>query len=200
MKLSDLYDYGVMPIHLGAATLCAVMLIAGWAFGLGPLMTESHQATSIVEEAEQAEAQAKQAKHQLDGLFDELQRVEQELDERPLSLHSAKQINPLLAELAKWSELHDLSITRTNADRREALTYYDYVPIQISGEGGYGNFLSLLQRLHEQRGDLGVITFGVRSNPAGGGVAFELELAWYVLSDDMQAGPVTGPTAEVPTR
>ena len=200
MKFSDLYDYGVMPIHLGAAALCAVMLLAGWAFGLGPLMSESQQATSIVEQAHQAEAQAKKAKQQLDKLFDDLQQVEKQLDEHPISLHSASQINPLLAELAEWSELHNLSINRTNAGRRKALTYYDYVPIQISGEGGYSDFLSMLQRLHNERGDLGVITFGVRSSPTSGGVAFEIELAWYVLSDDMQEQPAAESTANVPTR
>ncbi|MBX2852736.1 MAG: type 4a pilus biogenesis protein PilO [Phycisphaeraceae bacterium] len=200
MKLNDLYDHGVMPIHLGGSALCAVMLLVGWVYGLGPLMSESHQATSIIEQAEQAEAQAKQAKQQLDQVFDELQLVEQQLDEHPFSLHSATQINPLLAELAQWSELHNLSITRTNAGRREALTYYDYVPIQVSGEGGYNDFLSMLQRIHNGRGDLGVITFGVSSSPASGGVAFEIELAWYVLSDDMQEEPAAGPTAVVPTR
>lgn len=200
MKLSDLYDCGEMPIHAGASLLCAMALLVGWAFGLGPLMSESHQATSIVEEAEQAEAQGKHAKQQLDQLSDELEHVEQQLDEHPVNLDSATQINPLLAELAHWSELHRLSINRTNAGRRESLTYYDYVPIQISGEGGYNDFLSMLHRLHNERGDLGVITFGVRSSPTSGGVAFELELAWYVLSDDMHNQPVQGQTAGVPTR
>ena len=200
MKLNDLYDQGVMPIHLGASALCVMLLLAGWLFGLGPLMSESHQATSIIEQAQEAEARANLAKQQLDQLSDELERVEQELDEHPFNLYSATQINPLLSELAQWSELHNLSINRTNAGRRQALTYYDYVPIQISGEGGYRDFLSMLKRVHEGRGDLGVITFGVRSNPTRGGVSFEIELAWYVLSDDMQDQPVAGPTAIVPTR
>lgn len=201
MEHNDLYDYGVIPIHLCAAVLCAVLLFVGWALGLAPLMTESQQATSIIEEAEQAEWQAKQAKGQLDRLSGELQAVETRLDEQPVHLLSANQINPLLAELAQWSELHSLSITRTNAGRREALTYYDYVPIQIAGEGAYGDFLSLLKQLHHERGDLGVITFGVNRKPTGNGVVFEIELAWYVLSDDMELGPepTNPPTAVVPT-
>ncbi|MEO0476237.1 MAG: type 4a pilus biogenesis protein PilO [Planctomycetota bacterium] len=189
MKRNDLYDYGVLPIHLGAGILCSVLLVAGWAFGLGPLMTESQLSTSIVEEAEDAELQAKQAKDRFDHLASELQAVEDKLDKYAVNLLVADQINPLLAELAQWSELHNLAITRTNASRREALTYYDYVPIQITGEGSYGDFLAMLQRLHRERGDLGVINFGVNRKPTGVGVSFEIELAWYVLSDDMEAKP-----------
>ena len=201
MKRNDLYDYGVMPTHLGAGVLCAVLLLLGWAFGLEPLMSESQQATSVTEQAEQAELQAKQAQGQLDRLSDELQTVAAQLDEQPVHLLSANRINPLLAELAQWAELHDVVITRTNAGRREALTYYDYVPIQIAGEGAYGDFLSLLQQLHHERGDLGVITFGINRKPAGNGVAFEVGLAWYVRSDDMELGPepTNAPTAVVPT-
>lgn len=199
MKLNTLYDYGVMPIHIGAAILCACLLLAGWLFGMGPLMSESHQATSVIEQAEQAEFEAKRVKGELDRLSNELISVQEQLDLQPVNLMSASQINPLLSELAQWSELHDLGITSTSAGRPEALTYYDYVPIQIEGEGGFGDFLSFLDRLYKDRGDLGVITFGVQRLASGHGVSFDIDLAWYVCSDDREDQPGPQPTASVPT-
>ena len=184
MKLKHLYDQGVMPIHLGASLLCAGLLAVGWLFGLGPLMSENHQATTVQQQATQAEDKAKAVKAQLDQMAKELAGLQEKLDEQPIDLQSAKAINPLLAELAGWSEQHNLSITRTNAGRREALAYYDYVPIDLAGEGGYGDLLGFFTRLHKQRGDLGLIRFSVSRMPSGSSVRFEMGLAWYVLSDD----------------
>lgn len=201
MKLKHLYDQGAMPIHAGASALCLGMLAFGWAFGLGPLMSDSHQATSVLEQADQAEFEAKQAKDKLDALAAELSLVQAKLDEQPVSLQSVSQINPLLSELANWSEQHSLSITRTSAARRISLAYYDYVPIEIAGEGGYGDLLGFFRQLHKERGDLGLISFSVNRMPATGGVSFEIDLAWYVLSDDAQDG-LDQPgqaTASVPT-
>lgn len=187
MKLSHLYDQGVIPIHAGASLLCVGVLAVGWAFGISPLMSESHQATTVLDQAEQAEFEAKQAKGDVDQLVAELASVQAELDEQPVNLQSASQINPLLAQLANWSEQHRLSITRTSAGRREALVYYDYVPIDVAGEGGYADLLGFFRKLHIERGDLGLISFSVTRMPTGG-VSFEMGLAWYVLSDEVQEG------------
>lgn len=201
MKQNNLYDHGVMPIHIGASVLCGALLLGGWAFGLGPLLDETQQASSVTEQAEQAEAEAKRVKGELNRLIQELDEVQLQLDQQPVSLLSASEINPLLADLARWSELDNLSVTRTNAGRPEALAYYDYVPIEIAGEGRYAELLSFLNRLHGERGDLGVITFDINRKPAGQGVTFEIGLAWYVLSDDMEEGlePGAQPTASVRT-
>lgn len=188
MKLKQLYDHGVMPIHAGASALCLGLLAAGWAFGIGPLMSDSNQATTVLEQAEQAESEANEVKGKLDSLTAELATVQAQLDEQPVSLQSASQINPLLSELANWSEQHGLSITRTSAERRESLTYYDYVPIEIAGEGSYAELLSFFKKLHRERGDLGLVSFAVKRMPNGSGVSFEMDLAWYVLSDDAQDG------------
>lgn len=187
MKLEHLYDQGVIPIHAGAILLCVGFLAAGWAFGVRPLMSESQQSNTVLEQAEQAEFEAKQVKVQLDQLAAELASVQEELNEQPVNLQSASQINPLLSELANWSEQHGLSITRTSAGRREALVYYDYVPIEVSGEGGYTDLLGFFTKLHNERGDLGLISFAVNRMPTGG-VSFEMDLAWYVLSDESQEG------------
>ena len=187
MKLTHLYDQGVMPIHAGASLLCVGLLVVGWAFGISPLMSESHQASTVLEQAEQAEFEAKQVKKQVDQLAAKLASVQEQLDDQPVNLQSASQINPLLAELANWSEQHGLSITRTSAGRREALVYYDFVPIEVSGEGGYADLLGFIRKLHTERGDLGLISYSVNRMPTGG-VSFEMDLAWYVLSGELEEG------------
>lgn len=201
MQLKHLYEQGVMPIHAGASALCLGVLAFGWVFGLGPLMSDSHQATSVLEQAEQAEFEAKQVKDKLDTLTAELALVQEKLDEQPVSLQPVSQINPLLADLAKWSEQHRLSITRTNASRRVALTYYDYVPVEIAGEGSYSDLMRFFEKLYKERGDLGIIRFSVNRQSAVGGVSFEMDLAWYVLSDDAEESldPPGRATASVPT-
>ena len=137
----------------------------------------------------------------LGGLLADLQPLPAGRGTPPVqaSLPDLAQINPLLAQLADWSELHNLSITRTNAGRPEALAYYDYVPVQISGEGSFGALLAFFDRLNSDRGDLGLVSFKVNRMAAGSGVSFDLELAWYVLSDDVQEQASPQPTALVPT-
>lgn len=199
MKTQSSFDDGVMPIHIGALLFCIVFIAVGYVLGYAPLMSQTQQETSLIEQAEEAELQAKQIKQELDRIADELSDVKAALDEQPVNLKPASQINPLLAQLADWSELHNLSITRTNAGRPEALAYYDYVPVQISGEGSFGALLAFFDRLNSDRGDLGLVSFKVNRMAAGSGVSFDLELAWYVLSDDVQEQASPQPTALVPT-
>lgn len=192
-----LQNQGVLPIHLGGAALCLIIVAAGWWIGLGPLMSDSEQAFSFVQEATLAEEQAAQSQSELVKLEHSLAQIKAELFKQPVSLEPASQINALLGELADWAEGHELNITRTNAGRPVALAYYDYVPISLAGEGAYVDMLQLLSQMHEQRGDIGLITFNASRLPSQAGVKFELQLAWYVISDDAAAQqPVT---ASVPT-
>ncbi|MEM6257816.1 MAG: type 4a pilus biogenesis protein PilO [Planctomycetota bacterium] len=202
MKLNQFYDKGVMPIHIGGSILCAAILLASWFLGLEPMMTGTQQTSSVTDQAEQAEVEAKRVKGKLDRVVQQLDEVQGQLDQRPLTLQPASQINPLLADLAGWSELDHLSVTRTSAGRPEALAYYDYVPIELAGEGGYTDLLSFFNRLYGERGDLGVISFDIKRKASGTGLTFEIQLAWYVLSDDMEEGEAADPrpTASVPTR
>lgn len=198
MNSQGLTSDGVMPIHLGGVVVCGLLLAAGWGLGYAPLMTQSQEALTLVEQAEQVEQDEKKVKQELDQLVGELAAVQASLDEQPVSLQSASKINPLLAQLAQWSELHELSVTRTNAGRPEALAYYDYVPITIAGEGGFAELLGFFKRMNRDRGDLGLVSFNVSRMASGNGVTFGLDLAWYVLSDEAQdqAGQAT---ASVPT-
>jgi len=202
MKPTANFDDAAMPIHLGAVVVCVSLLVLGYVFGYAPLMSENQQATSLIDQAEAAELEAKQIKKQLDRLAEEMQRVQTALDEQPVHLEPVSRINPLLAQLADWSELQGLSITRTSAGRPEALAYYDYVPVKIDGEGGFGELLGFFKRMNTERGDLGLVSFNVSRLASGRGVSFELELAWYVLSSDMQPQhqPTAQPTASVPIR
>jgi Tfp pilus assembly protein PilO len=204
MKSQRSFDDAVIPIHLGAIVICVLLLVVGYVFGYAPLMTQSQQETSLLDQAEQAEYEAKQIKQQLDRLADDLKQVQAELDKQPVNLQPASKINPLLAQLADWSEMHGLSITSTNAGRPKALAYYDYVPIKIGGEGSFGELLALFKRMNTDRGDLGLVSFDVNRMPTGDGVSFDLDLAWYVLDDDNQhqdqptVQPPAQPTASVP--
>lgn len=189
----------VMPIHLGAIMVCIALLGLGYTFGFAPLMSKNQQETSLMEQAEQAEYKAKQIKQENDRLADELSEVQAALDEDPIDLKPASQINPLLAQLAQWTELHGLTITRTSAGRPEALAYYDYVPVKIAGEGSFGELLSFFKRMNSERGDIGLVSFSVNRMAAGNGVTFELDLAWYVLSGETTEQLPAQPTASVPT-
>lgn len=199
MKLDRMTDNGAMPIHIGGGAVCVLLLGLGWFMGLGPLLTETHQATAIVEQADQTELDADKSKADLARLTADLQHVQERLEEQPINLEQASQINPLLAQLADWSEAQGLAITRTSSGRPIALAYYDYVPISITGEGGYANLLGFLRQLYDDRGDVGIVSFRVRRLATGVGVTFELELAWYVVSDD-SGGPESEATASVPTQ
>ena len=196
MKRTTNKVQGLLPIHLGGAGVCVVLLAGGWLLGLGPLMTDTQVASSTVEEARQAQQATQVGKAELDALTQRLEATQAELDQRPVSLESADAINPLLAELAGWADEHRLALTRTNAGQPIALAYYDYVPITLAGEGAYGELLGFFHKLHAGRGDLGVVSFNAARQAATGGIAFEIELAWYVKSRNTGAPKAT---ASVPT-
>lgn len=187
MLLKRMQQQGALPTHIGGVVLCVAMLLVGWWVGLGPMLNQSQKLLSVVEEAEQAEQEAKNAKAGVDRLTEQLSAAQSELELKPVRLEPASQINTLLAQLAGWSETHRLNITRTQSGRPEALAYYDYVPIDLEGEGGYGDLMTFFTRLHEARGDLGLVGFSVKRMPQGG-VSFELELAWYVIGQEQEQG------------
>ncbi|MGB0768762.1 MAG: type 4a pilus biogenesis protein PilO, partial [Phycisphaeraceae bacterium] len=193
-----IFEGGATPIHFGGGALCALLLSAGWVLGLGPLLSESQQATTVQQRADAAETEASERQEELDRLQQSLAAIRQQLEDQPISLSSASRINPLLATIASWSEEYRLSITRTRAGRPKALTYYDYVPIELAGEGRYGDLLAFFGRLHRDRGDLGLVAFEVRRMSTSGEVAFDLDLAWYVVRVD-EGLPGEGATAGVPT-
>lgn len=193
MKMQGLNYGGAKQIHIGGGVLCAILLAMSWLLGLGPMLTETHQATSVVEDADGAEALAKQDKAKLDQLTIDLQQIRVSLEQDPITLESASQINPLLNELAEWAKANDLSITRTRAEQRVEMAYYDYLPITLSGEGGYNDLLNFFKKLHSDRGDLGVLSFNAKRLSNGSTLGFEIQLSWYVLSDSPLApgGPST---------
>jgi len=185
MKPEQFDPKGTLPIHLGGGAACAALLLCGWLVGLNPLLSQNTQGAAVIDQAQQAEQQATAAKAELDRVTRRLDQVRSELEHQPMSLSSASQINPLLAQLAAWADEHRLTITRTRAGRPEALRYYDYVPIQLAGEGQYADLLSFFQQLHTARGDLSLTAFSVRriQKQSGASVGFELDLAWYVVTD-----------------
>lgn len=190
MSLSKLINNDTLPLHAGGAALCAALLVSGWLLGAQPLLAQTSEDTTVVEEAAQAQKNADQAKADLDRLRGRLDAMKGELGRQPVSLQSAEQINPLLAHLAEWAEANDLSLTQTRAGRPVALMYYDYVPITLAGEGRYTDLLALLRRLREGRGDLGVVSFNAKRmvTRTGPGVGFTIDMAWYVIADDEENG------------
>ena len=198
MKPQGRYNDGVMPIHLGSLLVCILLLLIGFVFGYAPLMSQNQQSTTVSEQADQAERDAARIKQELDSTTEKLVSVQSELDKQPVGLQFASQINPLLSQLAKWSEMHGLSITRTHAGRPKTLAYYDYVPVQIAGEGGFTALLGFFDQINGNRSDLGLTSFQLTRLPAGKGVSFEIELAWYVLGEETPQ-PFEA-TATAPTR
>lgn len=196
MKLGAIKDNKTMPVTLVGVAVCAVLLLMGWLIGLGPLMSESQQATKVVAEADAAEAEAKISKAELDRLQKDLKAIKKRLKEQPVGLKPARQINPLLMEIAAFAKTKKLSITGTRAGQPVALAFYDYVPIELSGEGTYADLLGFIRHVHEQRGDLGVVAFSANRTKGGAALAFDIKLAWYVLSDN--TGAKHGATAAAP--
>lgn len=188
---SKITDRGVLPIHLGGAGVCAALLATGWFMGLGPMLAETEQESSVIEHANQVQQEARLNKTRLEALNAQLDQVQKELDDKPVSLQPASQINPLLAELARWADEQRLNVTGTTAGQPVALTYYDYVPISLSGEGAYADLLGFFKRLHSERGDLGVVAFNANRLPDGAGISYELQLAWYVSSEEAGKGEAT---------
>lgn len=196
MDLQTIKDQGIWPIHVAGFVVASLLLCAGWFFGLEPLMTDSHESSAIMAQSEAAQEDARLSKQRLEAIKAQLEEVQSKLDLQPITLSAASSINQLLSDLAAWTDQHRLAVTRTNAGRPVALAYYDYVPITLAGEGSFTDMLDFFNRLYEQRGDIGVIAFNAnRLAKEGGIVAFEIELAWYVLSDSTQT-PDT-PTAAV---
>ena len=186
MKLDARQPNATAPLHLGGAVVCMALLAGGWLFGIEPMLAQTNAQSNVVQQADKAQKDAGKAKAGLDRVRAKLDKVKAELERQPISLESAEQINPLLGQLAKWSEQHALSITQTSAGRPIALMYYDYVPISLAGQGGYGDLLAMLHQLREGRRDLGVVSFSAKrmTTTQGAKVGFTIDLAWYVVAQD----------------
>jgi|GEM_PF-2197477 len=191
--------HGVLPIHIGGLLLCASVLVCGWFLGLGPMLRESYQTSTLAAEADDAERELQVSREALDRKSDELDATIKELDLQPVNLESSVQINSLLSDLASWSDDNQLIVTRTHADRPVAMAYYDYVPIRIAGEGTYANILKFLAEIQHGRGDLQLVTFSVSRMTREAMLSFEFDLAWYVLNDTTQSSSQP-PTAAVEIR
>ncbi len=196
MKQSMIQAQGTMPIHAGGMVVCLLLMISGWFFGLSPMLSESDESSSTLEASRLAQEQAQHGKEKLEELTQRVQTMRAELDQKPVSLVPATQINPLLALLSGWADEQRLTITRTNAGQPVVMTWYDYVPISLAGEGDYGDLLGFYHKLYADRGDLGVVSFNVSRLASNTGVSFEIELAWYVVSEQVQPDRTT---AQVPT-
>ncbi|XAL98860.1 hypothetical protein OT109_14875 [Phycisphaeraceae bacterium D3-23] len=167
------------PVHAIGASVCAVVLGAGYMLGVVPLLSAGDSPTDLSAAVREAEQQAALQDAVTQRLSDELGNSEVELASRPMQLVQSTHANRRVAELSAMAHEYGLTLASTQPGGETMMSYYAFVPVVIGGEGKLGDFVRFLGALHSRFPDMGVQGFEIVRDPLGGG-RFTLGLNWFV--------------------
>lgn len=165
--------------HAAGALVCAVLLGVGYGFGVAPRIAPGQSPAERAEAIRDAQAEAMLQEAVVQRLEGELERSNNALNDRPVLLRPATEINRRLSALSDLVTSSGLVVTASQTGEISALSHYAFVPIEISGEGKLGDFIAMLGALHSRYPDLSVQSFDVLRVPTGDG-RFRLNLNWFV--------------------
>lgn len=140
---------------------------------------ESDRLRSQLAEKSVAVADARKSLAALRTSLDQTLTAVQEL---PLRLEPAAQVNRRLAQLADLAVEVGLELHQMQPDPARAGDRYDVVPIVLSGAGDYRRVTKYIRRIHDSFADIAVVDFDLTSGNAGDKqTRFDLGLAWYTM-------------------
>lgn len=140
---------------------------------------ESNRLRSQLAEKSVAVADARKSLAALRTSLDQTLAAVQEL---PLRLEPAAQVNRRLAQLADLAVEVGLELHQMQPDPARAGDRYDVVPIVLSGAGDYRRVTKYIRRIHDSFADIAVVDFDLTSGNAGDKqTRFDLGLAWYTM-------------------
>ena len=184
MSRIDSTSQQLWVVHAVCGTVCLTLAGAGYWFGLGPMTRELDQRQGLTQTLELSQDDLQLRRGVLERLEDKFLQSQQELEVQPVDLQPASMVNRRLANLSQLAQEHDLVLTASSIGGEQRLAYYSYLPIELGGQGDFGNVVAFLGKLYEHYPDISVRTFDLNrggDGPSRGARAgFSLGLSWFV--------------------
>lgn len=177
-KASSLHLWHLDAIGL---TVCAALTVVGYQFTFKPIAAARTQYTAMQAELGALQQQSQQVKSSQQELSDELNTIRDKVDGSPVQLQPAKTLNLKISHIVDVASASGMQIHETQAGDIVRGTWYQTVPIKVSGRGSYSSCARFLHQLYGSLPDVEVLSFGINGAPAATGSAstFQFELAWY---------------------
>ena len=118
------------------------------------------------------------------SLDNQLTVVREKLAKDKIKLESSDQINQRIAELTALFNDSALEVDDVQTGRISIGSKCDLVPISVAGRGGYKQYATFLDKLHETFADISVARFELQGKPenpasAHSGGMFGIQLFWH---------------------
>ncbi len=171
-------------IHAVGAAVCIGVTLAGYLFGMAPLMkrvADINAQEKILEEHRRladkiftAQVTAKQ----------NLKRVRQELEETSFKLKSVGQLNEHLAQLTGLATQSGVTLHEVQPGETIQSMLYQTVAIRMKGTGNYRTYAVFLHELHNRFPDTRVASFQLAASRGNSNTVanFTLNLVWHATS------------------
>lgn len=168
------------PVDVGGAGAFVALTLLFYLAGVQPISRQHAVRLRDRAELEARQDQAAKLAVAADTLERRLKKVGQALDDAPVQLQSARQLNQRLAQLTSLAAQCGLAIDQTQSDRPHSDRWYQTVPIRLAGQGAYPTCATFLDRLRRTFAEMGVSSFELASQPGGDAPAtFRFDLVWY---------------------
>jgi len=177
----DLKKLALWHIDAAGAALCAVLALALYLIGLGPLLQQQEDLDTRLAELKVQQLKAAKLASTGVAIGEQLAGVRESMTEVKVELLPAGQINLRIAEISDLAAEAGLKIDDIQPGKPLRGARYEMVPIELAGKGTYTTCLGFLNRLRKALPDTGVSALELGGDPSKRGelADFRFSLLWY---------------------
>ncbi len=171
-----------------AALVVAITIVAVLAV-VQPILRSGQERLTTQTQLESLQDQSEQIESALAAARVSLLEVQTDLPDHYLQLQPLGHLNTSLANLTAVATSCGLVLHETSSGTATAGTWYDSVPIEVTGTGSYPACAVFLHRLRDELPDIEVRSFELTDNPANASSATSVrfDLSWYAASNHVLA-------------
>lgn len=169
---------------LCAALVVAITIVAVLAV-VQPILRSGQERLTTQAQLESLQDQSEQIESALAAARVSLLEVQTDLPDHYLQLQPLGHLNTSLANLTAVATSCGLVLHETRSGTATAGTWYDSVPIEVTGAGSYPACAAFLHRLREELPDIEVRSFELTHNPGNpsSATSVRFDLSWYAASN-----------------
>ena len=181
MSRSSRSPWSCWHVDAAGVGVCVGLTLLLYSVGVTPMLQKHDQNVAQRAELEDRQTRATRLAAAADKLAYKLKTLGQALDEAPIQLQTARELNQRLANLTSLASRCGLAIDQTNSGRPHSSTWHQTVPIRLAGEGIYPTCAVFLDRLRRAFPDTGVSAFDLSGQPddRAAQAKFQFDLVWY---------------------
>ena len=160
---------------------CLAVTALAFVLGVQPMLEKSTAARQLRTQLAAERARANEAYDSLAMLREQVVVIEQAVDQSPLQLKPARQLNARLSLITATAAEAGVEVDRLEPGQPLPHAHYLTVPIRVSGRSGYPNLTRFLSAIHQAAPDTTVVSLDLRGQPRTPDTPamFDLALQWH---------------------